>query len=98
MWSMTESAKRSVGALPWLWLSALVIVLDLGTKYLASTNLDYGISVPVLPFFNLTLLHNTGAAVSFLAAQGGWQRWFFGVMAIEVSVMLVSWFHRLHRS
>ena len=95
---MTESAKRSVGALPWLWLSALVIVLDLGTKYLASTNLDYGISVPVLPFFNLTLLHNTGAAFSFLAEQGGWQRWFFAVLAIGVSVMLIAWLQRLPRS
>ncbi len=95
---MTESAKRSRGALPWLWLSALVIVLDLGTKYLASTNLDYGVSVPVLPFFNLTLLHNTGAAFSFLAEQGGWQRWFFAVLAIGVSVMLIAWLQRLPRS
>lgn len=95
---MTLSSKRSWGALPWLWLSALVIVLDLGTKYLASSNLDYGMPVPVLPFFNLTLLHNTGAAFSFLADQGGWQRWFFAVLAVGVSIMLIAWLYRLPRS
>ena len=42
--------------LKWLWLSAVVIVLDLGTKWLATDMLDYAISVPVLPFFNFTLL------------------------------------------
>mgnify|MGYP000259437291 FL=1 len=77
--------------LKWLWLSAVVIVLDLGTKWLATDMLDYAISVPVLPFFNFTLLHNTGAAFSFLASAGGWQRWFFAALAVGISVMLVKW-------
>ncbi|MFD2231558.1 signal peptidase II [Alkalimarinus sediminis] len=77
--------------LKWLWLSAVVVVLDLGTKWLATDMLDYAISVPVLPFFNFTLLHNTGAAFSFLANAGGWQRWFFAALAVAISVMLVKW-------
>lgn len=77
--------------LKWLWLSAVVVVLDLGTKWLATDMLDYAISVPVLPFFNFTLLHNTGAAFSFLASAGGWQRWFFAALAVAISVMLVKW-------
>lgn len=95
MLQMTATSERSWGALPWLWLSVLVILLDLGTKYLASSNLEYGVSVPVLPFFNLTLLHNTGAAFSFLADQSGWQRWFFALLAVGVSILLIAWLRRL---
>ncbi len=52
--------------LKWLWLAVLVIVVDLGTKALATALLTYANPVPVVPLFNLTLLHNTGAAFSFL--------------------------------
>lgn len=81
--------------LRWLWLSAVVIVLDQATKYLASGLLDYGVPVPVLPFFNLTLAHNPGAAFSFLAGASGWQRWFFIGIALVVSVLIVGWMKRL---
>ncbi len=84
--------------LNWLWLSAFVIGIDLLTKFLASTQLDYALSVPVLPFFNLTLLHNTGAAFSFLADASGWQRWFFAVLAVLVSIMLTLWLTKLKPS
>lgn len=79
----------------WLWLSIIVIVLDLATKALASAELQYATPVPVLPFFNLTLLHNTGAAFSFLAGASGWQRWLFIALAISVSLMLILWLARL---
>ena len=81
--------------LQYLWLSLTVLVLDLYTKYLASTQLDYAISVPVIPHFNLTLLHNTGAAFSFLASESGWQRWFFILLASGVSIALVRWVYVL---
>lgn len=77
--------------LKWLWLSVLVIALDLGTKAVATAMLTYGNPVPVLPLFNLTLLHNTGAAFSFLAGADGWQRWFFIALALVISVVLVVW-------
>ncbi|APE32542.1 signal peptidase II [Halomonas aestuarii] len=81
--------------LRWLWLAAAVIVLDLATKYAASAMLDYARPVAVLPFFNLTLLHNTGAAFSFLAGHPGWQRWFFAVIAVGASIGLTLWVRRL---
>ncbi|MES3677360.1 signal peptidase II [Halomonas elongata] len=81
--------------LRWLWLAAAVIVVDLGTKALASALLEYARPLEVLPFFNLTLLHNTGAAFSFLADHPGWQRWFFAAIAVAASVGLTIWMRRL---
>ncbi|WP_245391873.1 signal peptidase II [Salinicola aestuarinus] len=83
--------------LRWLLLSLAVIVLDLGFKGLASANLTYARPLEVLPVFNLTLLHNTGAAFSFLAEHAGWQRWFFALIAIGASVGLTVWLTRLRR-
>lgn len=93
--TMTDEGAGS--KLKWLWLAVLVIALDLGTKAMATAMLTYGNPVPVLPSFNLTLLHNTGAAFSFLAGAAGWQRWFFVVLAIGVSVALVVWLKTLKR-
>ena len=85
-------AEQVTGSkLKWLWLAVLVIVLDLGTKAMATAMLTYGDPVPVIPMFNLTLLHNTGAAFSFLAEAAGWQRWFFVTLALVVSRVLVYW-------
>lgn len=81
--------------LKWLWLSALVVVLDQFTKQWASAALGFQEPVAVMPFFNLTLMHNTGAAFSFLSSAGGWQRWFFTAIAIFVSVVIVFWLKRL---
>lgn len=81
--------------LKWLWVSLVVIVLDQTSKFIASGMLILHDPVAVLPFFNLTLMHNTGAAFSFLAGASGWQRWFFTVLAMIVSVVLVVWLRRL---
>ncbi|WP_183326714.1 signal peptidase II [Halomonas cerina] len=83
--------------LRWLWLAAAVIALDLATKYAASAWLAYARPVEVLPFFNLTLLHNTGAAFSFLAGHPGWQRWLFAAIAVGASIGLTVWMRRLKR-
>ncbi|WP_036134639.1 signal peptidase II [Marinobacter nitratireducens] len=91
--AMSESTTGS--KLKWLWLAVLVVVIDLGTKAMATAMLTYGDPVPVMPMFNLTLLHNTGAAFSFLAEAAGWQRWFFVTLALVVSVVLVVWLKRL---
>ncbi len=79
----------------WFGLAALVIIIDQITKYAASSVLLMHEPVAVFPSFNLTLMHNTGAAFSFLADQGGWQRWFFAVLALGVSVVLAVWLRRL---
>ncbi len=82
--------------LRWLWLSGAVVALDQITKVIAELNLVMHDPVPVIPgFFNFTLMYNPGAAFSFLASAGGWQRWFFTVLALVVSVVLVFWLRRL---
>lgn len=79
----------------WFGISAIIIVLDQITKYAASHMLIMHEPVTILPFFNFTLMHNTGAAFSFLADQGGWQRWFFAALAFVVSIALAVWLSRL---
>lgn len=79
----------------WLALAAGVVALDLWTKYLAMANLELFRPVPMTGWFNLTLAHNTGAAFSLLAEGGGWQRWFFIVVASGISVFLLGWLWRL---
>lgn len=81
--------------LKWTWLSVLVIVLDQITKQLATASLNYAEPVAVMPLFNLTLMHNTGAAFSFLSQAGGWQRWFFAAIALLVSTGIIFWLKRL---
>ncbi len=80
-----------------LGLALLVLAVDQATKLWAAGTLDYGMPVTVLPFFNLTLVHNTGAAFSFLADAGGWQRIFFIVVSGVVSLVLAAWLWRLPR-
>lgn len=92
-----NNTQTADGKLRWLWLSVLVIALDLGTKALATAMLTYAEPVAVVPMFNFTLLHNTGAAFSFLAGADGWQRWFFVALAAVVSVVLVIWLKNLKR-
>ena len=79
----------------WLWISLLVIILDQITKLLADNILGYHQPVAVMPMFNLTLMYNTGAAFSFLSDAGGWQRWFFILLSIVISVVLIFWLLKL---
>ena len=98
MATIEEMLRGSNRRLHWLWLSLLVIVLDQLTKLWASSDLIYGKPVALLPSLNFTLMHNTGAAFSFLNEAGGWQRWFFALIALVVSTVLVLWLHRLTSS
>ncbi len=81
--------------LRWLWLSLLVIGLDQVSKQLAESSMMVFERVPVIPFLNMTLAYNEGAAFSFLSDQGGWQRWLFAGLAIVVTLILVGWLGRL---
>ena len=76
-------------ALPWLLLSAIVIVLDLYTKHVIQQLFVYGEHVPVTGFFDLVRYHNTGAAFSFLADAGGWQHGFFTAVSTLASAVMV---------
>ena len=72
----------------WLFLSFLIISVDQATKLWAETRLSDGSVIDVLPVLNFALAYNTGAAFSFLADAGGWQKFFFSGVAIVVSVYL----------
>ena len=76
--------------LKWLGLSAVVVALDLLTKHWIQISLAYGEHVPVTSFFDLVLFHNEGAAFSFLAGAGGWQRFLFSGIAIVASVIIIQ--------
>jgi signal peptidase II len=80
----------------WLWLSVLLVVADQVSKGWIESRYELGEFTPVFFWLDITRLHNPGAAFSFLADAGGWQRWFFSVLAVVVSVALVVWLRSLH--
>ncbi len=90
-----EQSRLANNQLTWLWLSALVLALDLVTKFLAQQWLEPFQPNEVLPFFNFTLVFNRGAAFSFLGDASGWQRWFFVAMGLVAVIYIVSWLRRL---
>jgi signal peptidase II len=75
--------------LKWLSVSAVVVALDLYTKYLVQQAFAYGEHLRVTSYFDLVRYHNTGAAFSFLADAGGWQKWFFTSISIVASVVMI---------
>ena len=89
----SKSAFKS-GAGVWLWLGVALVIflLDQLTKIAIVGAFQLGESLPITSFFNLVRVHNAGAAFSFLADAGGWQRWFFtglGTVAALVMVYLL---------
>jgi len=83
--------------LKWLWLSLLALVLDQSSKLLIDGSMQLYQSIPLLPSFNLTYVHNTGAAFSFLSTAGGWQRWLFAGLALAISIGITVWLTRLQK-
>ncbi|GGW86147.1 signal peptidase II [Alteromonas halophila] len=92
---MPDILKRT--GLRFLWISLVIIILDQWSKHAVVAAMDLYQSVQVLPSFNLTYVHNYGAAFSFLHGAGGWQRWFFTVIALVVSVMILWWLRQTPR-
>lgn len=78
----------------WLALAAAIVAADLATKAWITSIFRYGEVREVTSFFNLVLVHNTGAAFSFLAGAGGWQRWFFAIVSTVISVVIVVMLRR----
>jgi signal peptidase II len=75
--------------LRWLWISGSVVALDLSSKYYFDSTFAYGETRYVAPFFNWVLVYNPGAAFSFLADAGGWQREFFIVLTLVITSVLL---------
>lgn len=76
------------------WLMLLVLLLDQISKQVVIANMQLFDSIDLLPFFNLTYVRNYGAAFSFLSDAGGWQRWFFTIIAVVISAVLAVWLAR----
>ena len=79
----------SVSLLRWLALAGWLILVDQLTKLAVLARFQLGESLPLTSFFNLVLVYNPGAAFSFLADAGGWQKWFFVVLALAISGWIV---------
>jgi signal peptidase II len=89
-----KSSSRQ-GMVLWLGIALLVLLIDQFTKVLVLGAFQLGDSTPVTSFFNLVRVHNHGAAFSFLAAAGGWQRWFFTGIGV-VAALFMLWMLRSH--
>ena len=73
----------------WLAVAALWLIFDQFTKYLILAHYQLYDSIPVTGFFNVVRVHNYGAAFSFLAGAGGWQRWFFTGIGLVAGIFIV---------
>mgnify|MGYP000054673459 FL=1 len=95
---MTAPENATTNSTPtlwrWLFLAAVLIVLDQVTKLYFDSSLRYGQRINVLPFFDFTLLYNPGAAFSFLAQAEGWQRWFFTILGLLASAFILGMMHK----
>jgi signal peptidase II len=92
-----DSASSRLGYRPWsgLAIAVVIIFLDQWSKQVAVAELVFGRPYPVTSWFDWMLAYNTGAAFSFLADAGGWQRWFLTAIAAGVSIFIVVWLFRL---
>jgi len=84
-----------MSGLRWLWVSLFIILSDQWSKGWIEITYVLGQTSIVFSWLNITRLHNTGAAFSFLADAGGWQRWFFTALALAVSGVLLWWLKNL---
>lgn len=94
---VAAGGRATVAHPPWRWfgVAVLVVVIDQLTKLVVIREFDLYDRLPVLPFFDLVRLHNTGAAFSLLAGASGWQNWFFTAVAVLVCAVLVWWFRQV---
>ena len=95
MTRMKVRKKLFSSGLIWLWVSVLIMVVDRVTKLWVVQNLSPYEPTVILPFFNLTLAYNTGAAFSFLDSMSGWQNWFLGGLALVISLAVIYWLLQL---
>ena len=91
----TTFTKSSSGLLPWLGLALLILIADQFTKILILGYYRLGDATYVTSFFNVVRVHNAGAAFSFLANAGGWQRWLFTGIGIAAAIFIV-WMLKSH--
>ena len=81
----------------WLSISAVVVVFDLYTKRLIQNAFEYGEHLKITSFFDFVRYHNEGAAFSFLADAGGWQKWFFSGVSM-IAVVVITYLIKKHQN
>ncbi|MGD8925510.1 MAG: signal peptidase II [Thioalkalispiraceae bacterium] len=86
---------EKLGMLRWLWITVVMVIIDQGSKQWAEHGLEKFTPYKLIPNLNLYLTYNEGAAFSFLSDAGGWQRWFFTIIAIVVGAVIVYWIKTL---
>lgn len=92
------SIKAKDSGLRFLVISLLIVILDQYTKYLVVETIPaYTAGVAVTSFFSLVHVYNEGAAFSFLADMGGWQRYLFMIIASVISLILIVALRRTSR-
>lgn len=89
---------KAKSGLVWLWLTLVMLIADQVTKIMISKQMKLYESIELIPVFKITYVHNYGAAFSFLTDAGGWQRWFFSIIAITISGLLIWWLKKLPAS
>jgi signal peptidase II len=90
-----KPTKSAGGMLQWLGLALVILIADQFTKVLIVGSYQLGDSTMVTQFFNVVRVHNSGAAFSFLAGAGGWQRWFFTVIGVGAA-LIILWLLKSH--
>ena len=88
---------RSISVYSWLAISAILVALDLYTKYLVQGAFQFGEHLTITSFFDLVRYHNEGAAFSFLANAGGWQKWFFSGISM-IAIVVITYLIRKHHT
>ena len=79
----------------WFFISIVIVALDVYTKHLVQNAFVFGEHLTITSFFDLVRYHNTGAAFSFLADAGGWQKWFFTAIT-SIAVIVITYLIRKH--
>ena len=95
----TENALAERSSFPlWIALAGLVVVLDQLTKWAIIKWVElHAVGLEITSWFRITHRQNQGAAWSFLADAGGWQRWFLSVLALAVSAYIAYWLWTLRK-
>jgi signal peptidase II len=95
MATKTTFGRSSSSMLPWLGLALILLIVDQLTKVLILGYYNLGDATTVTTFFNIVRVHNSGAAFSFLASAGGWQRWLFTAIGVAAALFIV-WMLKSH--
>jgi len=96
--SSIDECQGGIKVYRWFALTLISVILDQISKHMVVEQMELYQNIEVMPFFNFFYVHNYGAAFSFLSDQSGWQRWFFSIVTILISLGIVFWLTKLKPS